>query len=153
MKNTTAPCPCALLAPCPILYWQSTKGYYFLSLLTGQQLNRLHTTSLPMLDEIIEHIYHIAWNNMENPELLDREQHSFTNDMPEQGVSPAPNCDKIVDTEDPSDIPIVRVRDHHHSDDDNKNLRLLVGRCSGYSVPSGLPYRVYSWSCFYCANT
>ena len=45
-------------------------SFYFLSVTTGRVLNRLHATTLPMLDDIIDKIHRMAWQQKNNPGLI-----------------------------------------------------------------------------------
>ena len=38
-------------------------GYFYLSLAIGRRLNRIHTTPLPMSQEVIDHIHSLTRNN------------------------------------------------------------------------------------------
>ena len=89
------------------------KSFYFLSVLTGRVLNRLHATKLPMPDDIIDKIHRMARQQKNNPGLI----------FAEQNLNP----DEYDDDDDYDD-------DETYRDNDNENHCDQSETVKGFSI-------------------
>ena len=83
-------------------------GVYFLSLLTGRVLNRTRATKLPMPDDVIDRVHHMARQQQANRGLIFGDRHQNTS---------VDNC--WDDSDDDSDDKSYHLEDDQHDDDDD----------------------------------
>ena len=90
-------------------------SFYFMSILTGWVLNRLHGTALPMPDDVVDQIHRLARHQKTNPGLLFGDQNMYSVDMDNEELS---------DDEDDEDyIPDQEDYDEGSNDEDDYTIR------------------------------
>ena len=82
-------------------------GVYFLSLLTGRVLNRTRATRLPMPDDVIDRVHHMARQQRANRGLIFSDRHKNT------------SIDNYWDDSDDSDDESYHPADNQPEDDDD----------------------------------
>ena len=122
-------------------------SYYFMSISTAWVLNWLHTTALPMLDEVVDRIHRLAQQQRVNPGLLfgDRNMNSVERES-EDPSDDEDDEDYIPDQEEHDEESNVEDDDtiRNYNDDNNDyesvgNISIHINEENNVDEPTGTP--------------